>query len=48
MEDGNIIIEYRKIDKTISSDLTLIQRLMVSGKKRKRMAQIQRKTVIKD
>ncbi|MCD4730265.1 MAG: hypothetical protein K8R74_06685 [Bacteroidales bacterium] len=45
-EGGNIIIEYHKIAKSASSDLSLIQRMMVSRQKRKKMASIPSRTVI--
>jgi UDP-2,3-diacylglucosamine pyrophosphatase LpxH len=43
---GKIAIEYLKIDKFETSDLTLIQRMMASRKRRKRMTPIPNKTVI--
>lgn len=46
-EGGNIIIEYHKIAKSASSDLSLIQRLMVSRQKRKKMALIPPQIVVK-
>lgn len=45
-EDGKIIIEYHRIDKAPPQELTLIQRLMVSRKRRKIKIDIPEKTII--
>lgn len=45
-EKDNIVIEYLKVDKLTSSDLTLVQRVMVSQKQRKEIAPIPKKTVL--
>ncbi len=45
-EKGRIIIDYRKIDKPSPPDLTLVQRMMVSRKRRKKMLPIPKKTVL--
>ncbi len=46
VEEGNIVIEYLKVDKSTSSDLTLVQRMMVSRKRRKIKAPIPKRTVL--
>ncbi len=45
-EGENIVIEYHKIDKSLTSDLTLIQRLMVSQKQNKKIIEIPGRTTI--
>ena len=45
-EEDNIVIEYLKVDKSTSSDLTLVQRMMVSRKRIKKIALIPKKTMI--
>ncbi len=45
-EKDNIVIKYLKVDKLTSSDLTLVQRVMVSQKQRKEIAPIPKKTVL--
>jgi len=46
-EGGNIVIEYHKIAKSASSDLSLVQRMMVSQRLRKKTDTIPEKTWIK-
>ncbi len=46
MEDENILIEYHEISKSASSDLSLVQRIMVGRKRRKKIAPIPIKTEI--
>ena len=43
---GNIVIEYHKIDKSVSSDLSLVERLMVSQMWIKKIVPIPSRTVI--
>ncbi|MCK4823733.1 metallophosphoesterase [bacterium] len=45
-EDNNIVIEYLKVSKSTPSDLTLVQRMMVSRKRRKKTTPIPKKTVL--
>ena len=45
-EKGHIVIEYHKIAKSASSDLSLLQRIMVSQRRRKKTAPIPSRTVI--
>ena len=45
-ENNKIAFEYHKIDKTAAVELTFVQRMMVSRKKRKKMIPIPKKTVI--
>ena len=45
-EGINIVMEYHKIDKSLTSDLTLIQRLMVSQKQNKKLKTIPGRTTI--
>ena len=45
-EGGNIVIEYHKIDKSASSDLSLVERIMVSRKRRKKTVAIPSKTLV--
>ena len=45
-EGGNIVMEYHKIDKSLTSDLTRIQRLMVSHKQNKKIIEIPGRTTI--
>jgi UDP-2,3-diacylglucosamine pyrophosphatase LpxH len=46
VEKSRIIINYLKIDKPSPPDLTLVQRMMVSRKRRKKMLPIPKKTVL--
>ena len=46
-EDGHIAVEYRTLDKPTSPDLTLVQRIMVSRKRRKKKAPLPQKTLLK-
>ena len=46
LEGENIVIEYHKIDKSLISDLTLIQRLMVRQKQNKKIIAISDRTLI--
>jgi UDP-2,3-diacylglucosamine pyrophosphatase LpxH len=46
-DDGKIVIEYHKIDKIPPSELTLIQRLMVSRKNRNIKIDLPKKTIVK-
>ena len=45
---GKIIIEYQKIDKSPPSDLTFIQRMIVSRKLREKITPIANKTVLEE
>jgi hypothetical protein len=45
-QNGNITIEYHRIDKAPPQELTIIQRLMVSRKRRKVIIDIPEKTTI--
>ncbi len=45
--DGNIEIEYHKINKSAPEDLTFVQRMLVSRKHRKKMTEIAKSTVLK-
>ena len=45
-EEDKIVIEYLKVDKSTSSDLTLVQRMMVSQKRIRKIALIPKKTVV--
>jgi len=45
-ENKQIIFEYHKIDKTAASDLSWVQRIMVSRKKKENFASIPSKTVV--
>ena len=45
-EKSHILIEYYKIDKSASSDLSLVQRMMVSQRRRKITAPIPSKTLV--
>ncbi len=45
-DGGNIVIEYHKIAKSASSDLSLVERIMVSQRRRKKTAPIPSRTVI--